>query len=195
MTDKFDMINGALVRIGANEIASLGDETTEANTARRLYPNTIKDLGSRYPWRFLMFQEQLARLSEPTVDRWTAVYQIPTQVDVIKSVTVGDSPIRFDRYNDRIYCDAGVNDVVILDYVCKFEERYFPGYFCTLVEFELAANFAIPVGDRADLAEHYEKKALRHFSLAKNIDAQGRTAQRMPTSRFRRARLGYGNGP
>jgi hypothetical protein len=194
MGDKFDVINGALVRIGADEITSFDDGTTEADVASRLYPNTLNDLLSRYPWRFMMGQAQLARHFDAPSAKWTASYQIPSEAEIIKAVMIHGQPILFDRYADKIYCDAVESDEVFLDYVAKVDESRFPGYFSTLLEFELAANFAIPVGDRSDLAEAYEKKSLRHFSLAKNLDSQGRTAARMKTGRFRRVRWGYGYG-
>ena len=193
MYDKFDIINGALVRIGANEIASLDDDTTEGTTARRIYPNTLRDLLSRYRWRFMIGEALLARLSAPPLGGWDAAYQIPTEAEVIESVTVNQHSINFDRIGDQIRCNATVGEQVYLNFTYKVDETRFPGYFCTLLEFELASNLAIPVGDRGDLAEAYEKKSLRHFGLAKNLDAQGRTARRMPTGRFRRARWGTGS--
>lgn len=194
MASKFDIVNGALVRLGANEISTFTDDTAESAAARRLYDNTLNDLLSRYPWRFMMNQLELARLTEKPKDRWDSAYALPTDCDVIKAVNVNGHPVQFDRYGDKIFTNASVGEHVVLDYVRKVKEEYFPGYFCTLLEFELAAGMAIPIGDRADLAEAYEKRALRHFSLAKNVDSQGRTARRMPLGRFHRVRWGTSYG-
>ena len=192
MADKFDIVNGALVRLGANEIASFDEDSTESMTARRMYPNVVADLLSRYPWRFMTAQVQIARMVDAPEARWDAAYQLPADLDIVKAVTIGDVPIKFDRYGDKIYCNATSSEEVMLDYVRKADEAFFPGYFCTLLEYELANAMAVPVGDRGDLSELYEKKALRHFTLAKSLDAQGRTTQRMPTGKFVGARFGRG---
>jgi hypothetical protein len=39
-----------------------------------------------------------------------------------------------------------------------------------------------------------KKKSLRHFGLAKNLDAQGVTTKKLRTERFRKVRRGYLTG-
>lgn len=184
MTTKIDIINRALRMIGADPITSLSDETTEAQVADVLYPQVVEDLLSRYPWRFTAGQTQLSRILAEPAPPWAAAYELPVAIEQVTAIKVDGIPIRFDRYEDMIFCNANTNDVVIAEHTAANNETFWPGYFITLVVFELAATIAIPVGDRQDLAEIFERKALRHFGLAKNIDARSRTAPRFRLNRF-----------
>lgn len=192
MASNIDIINRALARLGADKIASLDEESVPAQTAADLYPEVRDDLLARHRWSFLTGQAQLARLPAAPLARFTAAYQIPPGVDNVKAVTINDAPIRFDRQDDKILCDATASEVVILEYTDLVVEDRWPGWFCTLMSYELASVFAIPVGDRADLAEWYEKKSLRHFGLCKQLDAQGKTSKRLPTGRYKSVRFGGG---
>lgn len=190
MADSLTIINRALVRIGATPIASLDDASNEAVVAARLYPSVTEDFCGRARWDFIKGQAQLARLAAEPAARWDAAYQIPPGVDNVVGVFVNDQPIKFDRYEDKIFCDAQAADVVILEYTDTTQEERWPAWFVTVIEYGCAAAFAIPVGDRADLAEFYEKKADRHFALGKQLNGQGHTAKKLPTGRFRAVRRG-----
>jgi hypothetical protein len=190
MTSKIDIINRALARIGADKIASLDEESAQAITASDLYPDVREDLLSRHRWSFIKGQQQLARLTVEPSARWSAAYQLPTGIGNVAAVLVNDRPIKFDRQDDKILCNCEVEDQVFLEYTDDADEERWPSWFCTLISYELASAFSIPIGDRADLAEWYEKKALRHFSLCKTLDAQGKTTRRVPVGRFNAARRG-----
>ena len=192
MPSKIDIVNRALVRIGAEIITSFDDESNEAIVANELYNDVVADLMSRHRWTFLKGQIQLSRLSATPSARWDAAYQIPDGIENVIAVMVADRPISFDRQDDKIFCNASTAETVILEYTGTVDEDRWPGWFVTLVSYELASTFAIPIGDRADLAEWYEKKSLRHFGLAKQNDSQGHTTRMMPVGKFIATRRGRG---
>jgi hypothetical protein len=190
MADKLTIINRALLRIGTTQIASLDDGSAEAITATVLYPSVRDDFISRHRWDFGKGQVQLARLAALPAARWDSAYQIPAGIDNVVTVLVMGHPIAFDRYDDKIFCNAVVADQVFLEYTDYTDETRWPAWFVTVMEFGLASAFAIPIGDRNDLTDLYEKKADRHFALAKQLNGQGHTTKKLPTGRFRRARRG-----
>lgn len=65
----------ALVKIGANAITSLEEETAEARVAKQLYPLVRDGLLACYPWRFALMQKRLNRLLEKPVADYTYAYQ------------------------------------------------------------------------------------------------------------------------
>jgi hypothetical protein len=192
VASKIGICNTALVLIGADEIVSFDEDTNEATTANRLYTSVVNDVASRYPWRFLIPQIQLSRESAAPTARWDAAYQLPAGVELVRGVFVQDTPIDFDRHGDLIFCNASTEDVVVLEHsiTAVGAELVWPGYFAAVIELEMAAALAVPIGDRLELSDFYTKKANARFAIARTADAQGRTTKKLRTYRFRETRFG-----
>lgn len=182
--DKYDMCSRAMVRIGGKPISSFEGDGAEETVAATLYEPAVTMLLSLYRWRFSSRQEQMTRLATSPSARWEAAYELPSDCLNVHGVTVDDRLIDFDRYENKIFCDAAATDVVILDYTYRSQEAYWPGYFETTLEMRLAADFAIPIAEDTDKAQHYEGRFVRQFAVAKNTDAQGRTARKLPVGGF-----------
>ena len=187
-TSDIDICARALVMIGAAPITSFADGTTEATVAANLYEDTVRDLISRYRWRFAAGQAQLSRRTDAPDAKWDAAYQLPADLLLLHDVTVNGNVIEYDRYQDMIYCDADAADLVYADYTFRAVEDLWPPYFTTAVELTLASIFAYAVANQIQTADYMEKKALRQLALGRNIDSQAQTSQRFDLSRFEKAR-------
>lgn len=187
-TSDIDICARALVMIGAAPITSFADGTTEATVAANLYEDTVRDLISRYRWRFAAGQAQLSRRTDAPDAKWDAAYQLPADLLLLHDVTVNGNVIEYDRYQDMIYCDADEADLVYADYTFRAVEDLWPPYFTTAVELTLASIFAYAVANQIQTADYMEKKALRQLALGRNIDSQSQTSQRFDLSRFEKAR-------
>jgi len=97
---------------------------------------------------------------------------------------VNNNPIRFDRYEDRVFCDASEADEVYLEGVFRIDEAYWPPYFVTLTTYAMAGILAQSVGAQEDLALMFDKRVIRQAAISRNIDGQGRTAPRINTDRL-----------
>jgi hypothetical protein len=182
----------ALVMIGAQPITSFQDGTTEANVAKNLYEDTVRDLLTRHRWRFASGQAQLSRRSEAPLDGWDAAYQLPTDMLVLHNLKVNGYTVAYDRYQKLAYCNADVADQVIADYTFRADEDLWPPYFVSLVETYLASLFAYSVANQIQTADFLDKKALRHLALARNIDSQEQTTRKLDMSLFTRVRRTIG---
>lgn len=178
----------ALVMIGAQPIASLDDATTEGIACRTLYEPTVRDELSQYRWRFASGIEQVNRLEAAPPTKWEAAYQMPPACLVPVTVYVNDKPIDFDRYEDNIWCNASVSDEVFLEGIYRVDEQFWPPFFVQTVAYRMAANLAHSIAGQVDTAELLDRRAIRHAALARNRDAQGRTATRIDTTRLIRTR-------
>ena len=66
---KIDLCSRALVKLGANTIASFDEATVEAKVCAQLYEPTLESLLASYPWRFALEKAELARLvASPMAD-------------------------------------------------------------------------------------------------------------------------------
>ena len=185
-TDKFDLCSQALVLVGGNRITSFEGTSAEAITASALYEDTVKELISVYRWRFATRLFQLTRLSASPEMRWDAAYQIPDDTELINAVLVNDVPIDFDRYEDKILCNAIVDDTVIAEITYRAEEAFWPGYFTTTLRLKLASLFAVPIAEDPGKAAAYQQQFIGQLVAARKSDAQARTARKMPVGALRR---------
>lgn len=176
-----------LVRI--EPITALSDNSAEGKTLSANYADLIENELSIYPWNFATKKVQLNRLVDsPEDSEWDAIYQIPSEIIAVHTVMVNGLPISYDRYYDKIYCDATANDTVILEGIFKADEGKWPPYFTRLVEFRLAEILASGVAMRGDLAQYFAEKAEKQSMKARHRDSTGTTTQAIRSHNYRAAR-------
>ena len=186
-TTKIDICARALVMIGAQPITSFTDGSTEALVANNVYEDITKAALTRHRWRFSTTQKQISLLSNAPVGRYDYGYQIPTDPEVlqINTVTVNDYVIPYSRYKDYIYVNGyGSNSTLIMDYIYRVDEAYFPPHFVLALEYELAAVFAGSVARDSAMIKQFKELAERQFLVAKNIDSAETTTKVLDTNRF-----------
>lgn len=183
-----DICSQALVMIGAEPISSFSDGTTESIVATTLYEATVQDTLGNYPWRFATAQAVLTRLAAEPETEWDAAYQLPSNILSIETVMINDNAIDFDRFEDRIFCNATETDEVILEATYRVDEQFWPPYYINYLRLRLASLFAHSVAAQTDTASMIDRKAMREGAIARNQDARSRTAPRFLTDRFIRNR-------
>ena len=179
---KFDVCSNALVAIGAEPITDFAGGSTESAVASQLYQSTIDNWLTLYDWRFASKQAQLSRLVAVPSSLWTAAYQAPADIIKLKGVFVVDRAIEYDRYGDKIYCNAQSTDTVIADYLYSIAPEYWPPYFVMLAELALMKRFAFALAGKLDLKATVDGDLQQQFALAKNADARQQTAKRINTA-------------
>jgi hypothetical protein len=181
-----------LVLIGANPISDFNPNpaTTEATVANNLYEGFVEAALAKYRWRFATGQIDLSRLTAVPEARWDAAYQMPTSppILVLHAVTVLANPIKFDRYENKIYCDASTTDTVTADYTFRVETQYWPAYFTEYMVYSLASVFASAIAQKATMAEFLSNQAARLFQSAKLVEAQQQTTRQVRSRRLIDAR-------
>jgi len=174
----------ASILMGGIPIQSFSEGTTEADVVDAMYEDIARAALTNTRWRFATNQAQLSRLEAAPTGRFDAAYQLPNDLIMLSAVTIGDEPIMYDTYGDKVYCDATENDVVIADYIYRADESNWPPYFTIAVEFQVAAMLAISVARDAQLASMMEQKGELQMSRARRLDSQQQTTRKLNTSRF-----------
>jgi len=186
MANKFQLCSRALVLVGGRKIGSFAGTSTEELVAEELYDSTLRSLLSDYRWRFASDYVELNRITELPIIKWTAQYHLPNDTFMLYGVYGDGQKIEFDRVRNRILCDAMPEEQVVAHIGFQPEEVEFPPYFEAVLVYRLAAVFAIPIAEDSNKASFYEGVALRKFSQAKAIEAQGRTPSKLPVGALRR---------
>ena len=170
--------------MGGSPIQSFSEGTAEADVVDAMYEDIARAALTNTRWRFATNQAQLSRLEAAPTGRFDAAYQLPNDLIMLSAVTIGDEPIMYDTYGDKVYCDATENDVVIADYIFRADESNWPPYFTIAVEFQVAAMLAVSVARDAQLASMMEQKGELQMSRARRLDSQQQTTRKLNTSRF-----------
>ena len=155
---KFDICSTALRLIGAEAITDFSGTSSESTTASQFYQPTVDN------WLSLA---------------WDAAYSQPDGAIKIQNVKVDDIPIAYDRFRDKIHCNALLSDQVFCDYTWSIGCEYWPPYFTELVQMALAGKFAMALAAKLDFKTSFNGDIDTQFRLAKNADSRQQTAKRV----------------
>jgi len=179
-----DVCSRALILIGAEPITSFADGTNEALVASNMYEDIARSALVNTRWRFATNQAVLNRLTAPPTGRYDAAYQLPNGWLMTHVVTVNDTPIEYQTYGDKLFCDEPATSELVLDYTYRALEIDWPSYFTVAVEYELAAVFAGSLARDQQLVQLMQQQAARSMMKARNLDAQQQTTRKLTTTRF-----------
>lgn len=161
----------ALLKLGADTIASFDEGTAEAEVAANLYPSTRDALLSAHPWSFATGQATLAKLAAAPVADFGAAFQLPA--DFLRALSAGPEGrgrgLEYRIAERTLHANA---DPVVLSYIFRPDERTFPPFFDQALIVRLAAEFCIPITDSTTRTESLHKHAEAEFRRARMIDAQ-----------------------
>jgi|TARA_R110000796_G_scaffold26011_3_gene72669 hypothetical protein len=179
-----DVSSRALILIGAQPITSFEDNSTEALVCANMYEDIARSALLSTRWRFSTNQAVLNRLTEAPTGRYDSAYQIPTGSLMVHAVTVNESPIEYNIYGSKVFCDASEADQLVADYTYRSEESDWPSYFTIAVEHSLAAVLATSIARDRGLSELMAAQYNNLMVKARNLDSQQQTTRKLYTSRF-----------
>lgn len=178
----------ALLKIGANPIVGLADDSVEGECARRIYPLTLRALLSVHPWSFSMTQVQLA--PEPQAPLADFGYSFKLPADHLRTISAGvgrrGRGLVYRVQGGRILTDA---EAITLTYQRIVPEEELPPFFIQLLITRLAAEFCIPLTEGTSRAMELFRLAEHELRLARLIDSQQGTPQRVDDFTLVAARL------
>jgi len=174
----------ASLLIGGDAIQSFSDGTAEASVCDAMYEDMARSALTNSRWRFATDQSVLNRLAEEPTGRWTAAYQLPSELIMLSAVTINEVPIKYDVYGSKVYCNESATNELIADYVFRADESTWPPYFVTAVEYMMAAVLSVSVARDSQLASLMEQKADLQMRQARRLHSQQQTTRKLNTSRF-----------
>ncbi|MFC3126817.1 hypothetical protein ACFOD4_17265 [Pseudoroseomonas globiformis] len=161
----------ALLKIGAQPIASLDEGTAEAEVAAHLYPSARDALISAHPWSFATGQMDLPRLlATPRAD-YAHAFQLPA--DFLRVLSAGSGGrgrgVDYRLHENRLHSNASR---VTLTYLFRPAESALPPFFASALVAKLAAEFCIPLTESTSRAEMMQRLAETEFRHARLVDSQ-----------------------
>jgi hypothetical protein len=181
MSTDIDVASSALVLMGAATISDFDGTSTEAIVANNIYETIVEAAMTMSRWRFCTGQQDLSLLVATPSARYDFAYQTPTspKMLLLHGITVSNNIIKYDLYENKIYCDEGSDSTVVADYTYRSATADWPPYFKRALIYDLASVFAGSIAQDGNLAAHYEERSSALYTQAKTIEAQSRTTKQV----------------
>ena len=161
---KVQLVSNALLLLGGNTITSLTENSTGAKLGANLFENTYLDMLQNHRWRFAVKTQELNRLEAKPDTGYEYAYQLPSD---FLYTTKGDAR-DFAVYDNEIHSNQRTFQ---LDYIHRVNEDVLPAYFAKALEYNLAAQFAIPLTGDINKATYYGKVFTDAIRKAKFADS------------------------
>jgi hypothetical protein len=182
-----EICSTALMKLGAVPIQSFEDGTAEAEAAKRLYPVTRDGLLAAYPWSFTVAQAALVPAPTAPEADYAYAYALPADCLRVLSAGVGTEGrgLEYRLRGGRLLADAAA---LTLTYQRRVDEAELPAFFLTVLIARLAAELCLPLTESSSRAESLYQLAAAELRLARLLDSQQSTPQRVEDFTLIRAR-------
>jgi len=165
LTARVQLVSNALILLGDKPIASLTEDTTGALLGANLFENTYLTMLQDHRWRFAVKQQLLAKLSIKPITKYNYAFQLPA--DYLYGFK--GSERQFEIYGNEVHANS---PTFTMDYIQRIQEDLLPAYFAKALEYNLSAQFAVPITGDEKKGLYYQKIFMDSIRKAKVIDSQ-----------------------
>lgn len=175
MVSVVGIVNSGLIKVGADPITSLADDSVEARAANSQYEKLRDEVLRAHPWNFAIARSRLARLAEAPPFGFSFQYQLP--VDSLRVLTMNEGRSRFEIEGRRLLTDEESADIVFVRRVTDPNE--FDAMFREALAYRIAADLAYPLANSTTLSSAMMQLYRDALALARSVDGQESGAQRV----------------
>lgn len=190
-----DICNLALDHLNVASITTITNPTDKVGKiCDRWYDDTRKAALRMHTWNFAQKRASLAKLVTAPLWGYSAQYELPS--DYIRIVEIGD----LNQYKD--YAIEGTKLLLNETSTGSLNIRYiydntsvetFDPLFVELLALELAYNICFPLSGNLTLKRQIQMERDEKRREAFSVDGQERPPRRVERSKFKEARMKYGN--
>ena len=171
MTTDVEIVNSALIQMGADEITSFTDEVREAKVANQIYKEVKDTMLQKYPWRFSLELRQLSQDANTVdfADEFGFQFSYVIPAESLRVIRINQPTDNYIVVGDRILSNV---EPVYVESQFDVSPINWPGYFRNALVLELAARFSISIAEDSGKYALFQQKADLELARARNIDAQ-----------------------
>ncbi len=181
MASTVGICNSALIKIGADRIMALTDDSKNARLCNEQFEKLRDEVLRVHQWNFAIARAKLAQLATTPAFGFSYEYQLPA--DWLRTLSVhadegGRSSPRFKAEGGKILTDSSVT---YLRYVRRITDpNSFDPLFLEALAFRLAAELAMPIAQSNTLKKIMEERYDTSIRKARGTDAQDDFPDEMP---------------
>ncbi len=167
---KVNIASNAFVMLGGEIISSFVDGDVQSNIAASLYDVTLFAMLTETKWNFATKYFNLVQETLTPKGPWKYKYQLPSDCIYVIKCTA-------QSYEIQNY-DLLTNDKEPqIEYIYQIDEINLPPYFVKALQYNLAAQFAIPLSGSIDKANYFQSLYELELKKAKNSDSSQRISE------------------
>ena len=165
-SSSIDIINKALVLLGANTISSISEGTAESTAVSVVYDSARQACLRIHPWNFATKEAELAAVSGGSDYKHAYQFNLPS--DAIRLLTVYNDP-SYKLKGRSIY--SNFNSCNIRYIFDNTDVASWDSSFCDVVSYRIASELAYSLTKSTSLSQAMEQQFARRVIEAKAIDA------------------------
>lgn len=175
--------NSALIKLGADRITSLSDNTKEARLCNEQYAKMRDELLSQHFWNFAISRVELSALVDTPAFGYSKYFAVPS--DILRVIEVdGDPEWNLEYHDNQRVIATNESQVFIKGIFQVTNTTLFSRMFDDALSWRLAAELSIALSDSASLQENMFQLAQRALSDARAFDAQEGYINRVQASSY-----------
>lgn len=188
MSVELDICNSALIKLGADLISDLTDNSKEARLCNHQYPRVLKAILRSAPWSFAIKRASLTPIVASLEFGSENVFQLP--VDCVKVWKLYDDRTSKYRIEGRRLLSDDLTTAEIF-YVSKgATPADYDDCFVEAVACALAADLAYPMTQSQALSQGLLQQADFYINQARSYNSQEGTPEDFVFDTFLNARMG-----
>ncbi len=166
MSAKVEIINQALIKLGANTIIDLAEGSIESTLANQVWDTGRRAVLRVHPWNFAIKEQALARVISSSSYLFNYAYQVPS--DFLRLIKVFDNT-DYKLQGKMIYTNK---DTCVIKYVFdQTDPNLWEASFTNALAAKLAYELCYPITKSTSLMESLYGLYTRELQTAKFIDA------------------------
>ena len=167
MASVVGIVNSALIKLGADTIAALTEDSPEARAANARYEALRDEVLRAHPWNFALARTELAQLLDAPAFGAAHHYQLPA--DCLRVLTM-DGDDAFEIEGNRLLTDAGSARILYVRRVA--DPNLFDAMFRETLALRIAADLAYKLVSSTSLSQSMMQLYRDHLALSRSADAQ-----------------------
>tara|TARA_R110000744_G_scaffold10618_4_gene32911 strand:- start:3694 stop:4296 length:603 start_codon:yes stop_codon:yes gene_type:complete len=189
-TSVVQIVNNALVKIGANAILTLTEDTEAARAANLVY-DQIRDACIRdHVWNFAVNRVELAQNSTAPAFGFSYQYNLPS--DCLRVLQMDDMSTLYKIEGGKLLTDDGTAKIL---YLARVEDvNLFDAMFVEAFSARLAAELSVTLSESNTLYSNMMEMYQRKISDARSMDAQESGYIEIVADTWLDSRVSYGGG-
>lgn len=170
------IVNLALVMIGARPISNMSEGSTSAITMSAIYDLTLEATLRAHPWNFATTRVQLPALAGAPVSGYSTHFQRPS--DWLRTLEMSVEDYRHE--GDRILANSSS---LVIRYIRRVTDpNLYDALFVNCFARHLSSKAAYPITKSTSLADSMFDKYIQELGQATRTEAQEEPAEDMPES-------------
>lgn len=168
MATVLSICNSALIKLGANTITSIDQNSKEAILCKAQYPIVLTRVLQEHPWNFAIKRASLQKLADAPAFGFQAQFQLPP--DYLRVLTPYPETVKFVVEGDKVLCDEAN---LSIRYLFNAEDpSKYPPQFAEVFAYELALELSYALVQSNTQQAQLANMAKNFKLTARTYDAQ-----------------------